>query len=304
MWTLDLAIQILVSLLVCGSVFMLTWSLFRYPVPPSLPVHRRIAHAVGAAPAQTLFDQPWLAPLMSFAMTLAVRMGFPVLRRRIALDLNASGNPNGYSVEQCLAICIASAALLGAVSMAMAWLMMPGAAPVAMGLMTLAGFAAPLWSLHRDATLRMTRIAKNLPYALDLIALMMTAGCTFAEAVESLVTDAPHDDLNQELQMVRSEIEFGARRSVALQKLAERIPLDAVRSVVGAINQSEQLGTPLAVILNAQAGMIRMHRSVRAEKLSASASLRILVPSVLILLATVIVVFAPFVRPLLASFFS
>ena len=122
--------------------------------------------------------------------------------------------------------------------------------------------------------------------------------------MESLVADDPDEDLHQELQIVRSEIEFGSRRAVALQRMADRIPLDAVRSVVGAINQSEQLGTPLSVILNAQSGMIRMHRSVRAEKLSASASLRILVPSVLILVAAVIVVFAPFVRPMVASFFS
>jgi hypothetical protein len=41
--------------------------------------------------------------------------------------------------------------------------------------------------------------------------------------------------------------------------------------------------------------MLRMYRSVRAEKLSASASLRILVPSMLILLAVVIIVFAPLI---------
>ena len=39
--------------------------------------------------------------------------------------------------------------------------------------------------------------------------------------------------------------------------------------------------------------MLRMHRTVRAEKISASASLRILVPSVLILVAVVIFVFGP-----------
>lgn len=302
--TLSLAIQILVSLLVFGSVFMLIWTLFRYPVPASPPVHRRIAHAVGAAERQTMFDHRWMAPAMSFAIMLAGRFGFPALRRRIARDLNAAGNPNGYSVEQCLAICIASAALLGSVATALAWLMAPGTAPTVLVVMTLLGFAGPLWSLHRDAIQRLTRIAKNLPYALDLISLMMTAGCTFSEAVESLVADDPDEDLHQELQIVRSEIEFGSRRAVALQRMADRIPLDAVRSVVGAINQSEQLGTPLSVILNAQSGMIRMHRSVRAEKLSASASLRILVPSVLILVAAVIVVFAPFVRPMVASFFS
>jgi hypothetical protein len=41
--------------------------------------------------------------------------------------------------------------------------------------------------------------------------------------------------------------------------------------------------------------MLRMHRGVQAEKLSASASLRILVPSVLILVSVVIIVFSPLI---------
>jgi tight adherence protein C len=59
------------------------------------------------------------------------------------------------------------------------------------------------------------------------------------------------------------------------------------------VNQAEALGTPLATILKSQSSMLRMARSVRAEKLSASASLRILIPSMLILFAVVLIVLAP-----------
>ena len=61
------------------------------------------------------------------------------------------------------------------------------------------------------------------------------------------------------------------------------------------LNQAETLGTPLSQILKVQSSMLRMNRSVRAEKLSASASLRILIPSMLILMAVVLVVFSPFI---------
>ena len=77
--------------------------------------------------------------------------------------------------------------------------------------------------------------------------------------------------------------------------LGVRIPLDSLRSVIGAVNQAEKLGTPLSSILKVQAEMLRMHRSVRAEKLSASASLKILIPSMLILLAVVLVIGAPMI---------
>jgi len=123
--------------------------------------------------------------------------------------------------------------------------------------------------------------------------LALPAGSSFSEAIETLIRDSPDDDLNQELAIVLSEIEFGTPRRVALSHMAERIPLEALRSVVGAINQAETLGTPLAGILKLQSDMLRMHRGVRAEKLSASASLRILIPSMLILVAVVLIVFAP-----------
>ena len=134
-----------------------------------------------------------------------------------------------------------------------------------------------------------------MPYTLDLIALMMQAGSAFSEAIQTMIRDDPEQDFNQELRIVLAEIEYGTRRADALRNLAERIPLDTLRSIVGAVNQAEALGTPLSEILKSQSDMIRMHRSVRAEKLSAKASLRILMPMVLILAAALFTLFGSLV---------
>ena len=90
-----------------------------------------------------------------------------------------------------------------------------------------------------------------------------------------------------------AEVELGKTRNEALQNMAARIPLESLRVIVGSILQAESLGTPLTDVLKAQANLLRHQRSVRAEKLAATASVRILVPSVLILIAVVIIVFAP-----------
>ena len=79
--------------------------------------------------------------------------------------------------------------------------------------------------LSEAATSRVGRISKKLPYTLDLVALMMAAGSTFSEAIETLIRDEPDDDFNEELALVMAEIEFGTRRSEALAHMAERIPL-------------------------------------------------------------------------------
>ena len=110
--------------------------------------------------------------------------------------------------------------------------------PVVSVFMMFVGFAIPLWTLQEAAAARVSRISKKLPYSLDLIALMMAAGSAFTEAIETLIRDEPDDDLNQELRIVMAEIEFGTRRGEALRNLAERIPLETLRSIVGAINQA------------------------------------------------------------------
>ncbi|MBI1373310.1 MAG: hypothetical protein GC159_11320 [Phycisphaera sp.] len=285
--------QIVLAMLQFSSVFLLIWSLFRYPVRPEPPITRRIAIELGLENRVTIFEQPVIGQLMGFAMLLAQR--FPFFRDKIRQNLEASGNPSGYSVDEYVSICIASGVAVGALSTGVLLLQLSQFDLLMVLVMPVVGFAIPMWSLSEAAFGRTKKISRKLPYTLDLVALMMEAGATFTEAIDTLVHDEPDDELNQELRIVQSEIEFGATRAVALQNMANRIPLDALRSVVGAINQAEALGTPLSTILKNQSGMIRMLRSVRAEEASASASMKILAPSMLILMAVVLVVFGPII---------
>lgn len=293
---MDDLIQILVQALVMAlfsfSLAFLVWALFRFPVESEPPVHRRIAAAVGIR-RNTVFENPVLAPIMSLALLIARQLNFPSLRQQVRQDLDASGNVSGYSVEEYIAIALASSALMGLCATVFEFIIGGGALLLFVPLLATIGFVVPLWVLHDTAGRRVARISKQLPYTLDLVALTMAAGSSFNEAVETLIRDEPEEDLNQELRLALSEMEFGTTRSTALANLAKRIPLESLRSVVGAVNQAEKLGTPMSSILKLQADMLRVQRSVRAEKLSASASLRILVPSMLILIAVVVVVFAP-----------
>lgn len=293
--------QILVSLLLFTGVFFFVWSLFRYPVPPEPPVHRRVAVALGAEQRRTLFDNPLLAGPANLALNLARGMAVPALRAKIRRDLEASGNPKGYSVEEYLALALLCGSAMG-MAAALLGITLFGQFDLLIlfvggGL----GFAIPLWDLHSTANSRVLRISRKIPYTLDLIALMMAAGSSFTEAIDTIIKDDPGDDFNQELTFVRNEIELGTTRSAALANLAQRVPLETLRSIIGAVNQAEALGTPLSQILKTQSAMLRLHRTVRAEKLSASASLRILFPSTLILLAVVLIMFGPIILRWLES---
>lgn len=289
-----LLLQLAASAAVFLGVFLPIYALFRYPMPTEPPVHRRIARAMGAD-TPTLFEQPLIGPVLGAAAELAGRLNLPGLRARIRQDLDASGNAAGYTVEQYLTLCILAAGvacLIGAAGE----LMLGGGlllivVPTFLGL----GFWVPLLVLSNARSARVLRIAKQLPYTLDLISLVMQAGSSFTEAIETLIRDDPDEDLNQELRLALSEMQFGTPRATALENVARRVPLETLRSIIAAVNQADTLGSPLAGILKTQADMLRNHRAVVAEKKSASASLKILVPSMLILVAVVIVMFGPVV---------
>jgi tight adherence protein C len=157
------------------------------------------------------------------------------------------------------------------------------------------GFVAVIYTLHDRASKRLHAIARRLPYALDLISLAMGAGASFAEAVRTIVRETPDDPLNVEFRALLAEMELGTTRRVALENLAGRIAIESIRSLIAAVTQAEELGTPLGSVLHDQATLLRLERSVRAENLAAKASVRILVPCLLLVMAVILVVFGPMI---------
>ena len=101
------------------------------------------------------------------------------------------------------------------------------------------------------------------------------------------------DPFNVELKAMLAEMDLGTTRRAALQNLAERVPIEMLRSIVASVIQAEELGTPLSDVLHSEATLLRLQRSVRAENAAAVASVRILLPSLLILMSVVLAVFAP-----------
>jgi tight adherence protein C len=66
-----------------------------------------------------------------------------------------------------------------------------------------------------------------------------------------------------------------------------------MRTIVASVIQAEELGTPLHKVLHDQATLLRLQRSVRAENAAAKASVRILIPCLLIVMAVILAIFGP-----------
>ena len=275
------------------AVVLLIVAVFSQPGRIQLSAQREAALATGHSDRRTVFEWPLLQPIMWLLLAVSHRLAVPKTKAWMRRTLVASGNPEFYTAEEYLALAmltgIALAAVLEAVNLVF-YNQFSGSA-VILGL--LAGLALAMYQLYAKAANRLHRITRRVPYALDLIALAMGAGATFPEAVQTVVRERGDDPFNVELRTVLAEIDLGNTRRQALENLAQRIPRDMIRSIVASVIQAEQLGTPLADVLHSQATLMRLQRSARAENAAAVASVRILIPSLLILMSVVLTVFGP-----------
>jgi len=286
-----------ITILVFLAVFLFVATIFRAPIETQDESAFRID--VDNIDRDTVFEVPWLRPILVPTYHLVRRLNIPGFKKHVLKLLLALGNPHQYSPDEYVVICVLWGVIGSAMTLLMARVVSGELGYLGIGLYLVAGglagfFIAYLW-LRERALLRLRNIARRLPYALDLIAMAMDAGATFYEAAKAVVRDDPEDPLNEEFSTVIREIDFGRSRQDALTHLGYRIDVEGLDGILSAVLQAEALGTPLAIVLKLQANLLRMRRSMRAERKAGEAAVKILVPSMLILISVVLIIFAPII---------
>jgi len=290
-------IQAGLSLLMFVAVFVFLRALLSHPGRARISPQREAALATGHADRRTVFEKAFTRPLMWPFLAAAHALEAERLKRWLRSTLVAAGSPEFYTAEEYLAVSMLNGFAVGSV-LTLFWLLLSGGkiSLFAFGLGAGVGFVLSLIQIRDKALKRLRLISKQIPYSLDLIALAMGAGGTFTEAAETVVREEGDDNpFNVELRALLAEMELGSTRRRALESMAERIPLEQLRSIVSSVVQAEELGTPLGEVLHAQANLLRLQRSAKAENAAAVASVRILVPSLLILMAVILALFSPMI---------
>ena len=154
------------------------------------------------------------------------------------------------------------------------------------------------WFLrHRLATRaqqRLRRIKRRMPFLLDLLTLLMEAGATFMNALNQAVHEFEGHPVADEFGRVLADINLGKTRSEAFGAMQDRLADDEITSIIGSVLQGEQLGTPLATIFRTQADVLRIKRTQRAETVAGEAGVNMLLPGILVMVATVLIIIGPF----------
>ena len=97
--------------------------------------------------------------------------------------------------------------------------------------------------------------------------------------------------------MIVSQTRMGRLRADALRGFRDRYPDPDISDFVFALVKGEELGTPLALILNMQATQMRLKHSQWCEKQAAEAGVKMTFPSLLVMIACILVILGPILLP-------
>ena len=167
-----------------------------------------------------------------------------------------------------------------------------------------AGLVAPSMWLDRARSGRQMSIILGLPDALDMMVVCVEAGLGINASLARVAREFHRSNpiLAAEFELVTLEIRAGKSSTDALRTLAERTGISEVASLVAMLVQTERFGTSVADTLRVHADSLRVQRLLRAEEQAGKAPLKMMFPTLIIFIATLIVTIGPGLMKMFAFF--
>ncbi len=251
------------------------------------PVQARLSQ-LGSMQARTLeeleLQQPLfertLRPLATRLSGLAQRFASPQKVSRTEKRLSMAGNPGDLRTIDFLGMKLVVAGLVALGFFGFGLLTGNPAfgfvAALALGGL---GFFMPEFWLSRRIKKRQKAILLAVPDTLDLLTISVKAGLSFDGALAKVI-EKVQGPLSEEFRRSLAEIRVGKIRREALRDIVGRTEVPALSNFIGAIVQAEQLGVPIAKVLQVQSEQLRIERRQRAEEMAAKAPIKMLFPLV------------------------
>ena len=228
-------------------------------------------------------------PVLRLVASWIAMLPLGELRDGADLELQKSGYYLGLTADELIALSILSGLGCGGVLSLM--YSSPGVLVAVFALSTF----LPLAIVSSAGSQRAVQVARQLPSVIELIALCVSAGMDLPGALREVIGDDPEKDdpLRQELRQLLREIDLGQSRKRALESLAKRVEGEGLRDFCASVIQSEEKGNPLKEVLDAQAKILHMRRSFRAEVMASQASVKMVIPLTLLMLCVLLLIGGP-----------
>jgi tight adherence protein C len=230
----------------------------------------------------------------NFTLQHAMRIKSPTMRARIRRQLLTAGLSQELNEDEFIGLQILWGVMFPIGFAVLNFALQLGFPTVMCLGVGVIGYVFPELYCRQQKAARYIAVVLDLPFFIDLMALSTEAGLDFMGATQRIVDKAQNSVLADEFRIVLKDTKLGSSRREALTRLAERLDIPEITSVVAVVRDAEETGASIAQVLKDQSIQMRLERFVRAEKAGARASQAMLIPLMfLILPAVFIMVFAP-----------
>ena len=286
--------ELLIALLAAGAVLLITFGVAARPTEDA--VQARLSQLVvqpqslEAMEMQRPFSERVLRPMVQ-RLARAGKRQEGGLVAKVDAKLQRAGYPGGLRGADWIGVKLL--ALIGfAVIFFLLALLLTG--EVVVGLLFIlvgaaVGYLAPEFWLGKKGRARSMEMTLQLPDTLDLLTISVEAGLGFDAALAKVV-EKMEGPLVDEFRQALAEVRMGRTRREALRDVADRADAQPVSNFIGAIIQAEQLGVPIAKVLQIQSNQLRIERRQRAEEAAAKAPVKMLFPMVGCIFPTIFIV--------------
>lgn len=230
---------------------------------------------------------------------------FNLLKRAEDEEVNLALKKAGYHGRGPVITYLAIKLILPPLALAVAWVygygILSGHLPTPVIALIVVAFGYisskfPEIYLRNRTIKREAEMVRFWPDALDLMLLAVEAGMSIESAFKTVSTEirSQSEVVSDELLLTLAELSYLQDRSQALRNLEKRMDVEAVRSVVTALLQSERYGTSISQALRTLAQDTRDNRMNAAEKKAAALPPKLTVPMIIFFLP---VLFAIIITP-------
>jgi tight adherence protein C len=167
------------------------------------------------------------------------------------------------------------------------------------------GMQLPSLFINNRIQRRQASITRAFPDALDLLLICVESGMSLETAFQRVSQEiGPQSiELAEELTLSTAELSYLPDGRLAFENLAKRVPLEGVKSLCLAMQQSERFGTPMATTLRVIAQENRDQRMTAAEKKAAALPPQLTVPMIVFFLPVLfIVILGPAIIKIIQQF--
>ncbi|MET7860311.1 DUF5936 domain-containing protein [Streptomyces sp. NPDC005318] len=257
---MDLLLALVVGLAVFGAIA----GIRMYRADAKLPGDLAIALEVGATRTTAVGSGIDRLGMRWAPMVLRMMGPKAVNKKRHQIDM--AGNPGGLTIDRYAArrFVYGALGLLGAFSMIIRGQVFLSLLLIAFGLFWV---EVGIWSAVR---IRKDHIERTLPDFLDVLAVVVSAGLGFRQAL-GRVADKYEGPWADELRISLRQMDMGVSRRQAFEELRKRNDSEQVAMFVTTLQQGEELGAPIVDTLIQIANDMRRTDAQNARRKAARA---------------------------------